>query len=332
MPALPQSAEADKRARSRGFSCRDKAAIMLFCPSGVRQQGDIVQEEFIAGRPVCVGRGLVPVQRILGRNAGPMTGPGTNTYVLGKHSLAIVDPGPADPEHIDKLLRVIDARPVEAIFVTHTHGDHSPGTALLLAQLDAQVIGLAPPVGSSQDPSFQPSRLYVDNERIACSEFTMRLLHTPGHVSNHLCFLLESEGLLFTGDHILAGTTPVILPPDGNMRHYLQSLERLKGEQLAYLAPAHGGLMDKPYRVIDTLIRHRMRREAKLQRVLRSSKNRGAASLAALTGEVYDDISMHLWPWAQKTLLAHLIKLQDDGEVVAVDGAWMLSREVVYEC
>lgn len=284
-----------------------------------------MQAEFVAGAPVDVGSGGIVVQRVLGRNAGPMTGPGTNTYLIGSQSLVIVDPGPADHQHIDTLLAIIDGRPVEGIFVTHTHGDHSPGTALLQAQLDTEIVGLAAPAGSGQDPSFRPSRLYYDGERIHCSEFTIALLHTPGHVSNHFCFLLESEQMLFTGDHILEGTTPVILPPDGNMRHYLDSLERLALLPLRYLAPAHGRVMDNPALVIETLRRHRMRREQKALRVLNQiGQSSGHCTLQSLAIGVYDDVPSHLLPWAERTLLAHLIKLEQDGAVICKDDLWQL--------
>ena len=288
-----------------------------------------MQTDFIAGQPVDVGSGGIKVQRVLGRNAGPMTGPGTNSYLIGERRLAILDPGPADLQHIDRLLELIDGREVEAIFVTHTHGDHSPGTALLQAKLNTEIIGLAPPQGSGQDPSFRPTRLYEHGERIHCSEFTMSLLHTPGHVSNHFCFLLEEEQMLFTGDHILEGTTPVILPPDGNMRHYLDSLEILQSLPLRYLAPAHGRVMDKPAQVIETLRRHRMRREQKtLSVVTQRSLMSGASSLQELALGVYDDVPSHLLPWAERTLLAHLIKLAEDGAVVCKNERWQLAESL----
>ena len=283
-----------------------------------------MQEDFIAGNPVVVSSDHVEVLRVLGNNAGPMTGPGTNTYLVGTDRLVVVDPGPADTEHIARLLDIIDGRPVEAIFVTHTHADHSPGTAILLQSIDTQVIGLPVPQGSGQDPSFRPSRHYQHNERIACSEFTMKLLHTPGHVSNHMCFLLEPEAMLFTGDHILEGTTPVILPPDGNMSDYLGSLQQLQRETLRYLAPAHGAVMTKPYQEIEKLIRHRMQREAKVRRVLADSIHAGPMSLESLNRQVYDDIPSHLLVWSQKTLSAHLIKLESEGVIEQDDFGWML--------
>ncbi len=282
-----------------------------------------MQEDFIAGKPVPVVGTNIPVLRVLGNNAGPMTGPGTNSYIVGSDRLAVVDPGPADAEHIARLLDIIDGRPVEAVFVTHTHGDHSPGTALLLRHIDTQVVGLPAPQGSGQDPSFTPSRRYEDGESIGCADFAIKLLHTPGHVSNHFCFLLKGEGVLFTGDHILEGTTPVILPPDGNMRDYLNSLQRLKSETLRFIAPAHGRVMSKPYQEIEKLLRHRLRRESKIRRVLADSFAFGAIPIEALNRQVYDDVPEHLLPWAMKTLQAHLIKLAEDGEVVEHQTGWL---------
>jgi len=276
--------------------------------------------ELLAGVPFDASTATVPVQCILGRNAGPMTGPGTNTYVIGAARLAVLDPGPVDPLHLQAILRCAAGRPIDWIFVTHTHGDHSPGTAPLQQATGAQVIGLAPPAGSGQDPSFVPSRLYRDGERIDCGEFGMRLVHTPGHVSNHLCFLLEQDGLLFTGDHILDGATPVILPPDGSMRQYLQALEALKVLPLRALAPAHGRIMKQPLQVIDTLIRHRLRRELKVVRVL--TAQRAALPLESLALSVYDDVPAHLLPFACKTLLAHLLKLQEEGRAFLTSAGW----------
>jgi glyoxylase-like metal-dependent hydrolase (beta-lactamase superfamily II) len=244
--------------------------------------------------------------------------------MCGTERVVIIDPGPADADHIARLLALVDGRPVDAVFVTHTHGDHSPAAALLLQHFDAPVVGLPVPLGSGQDPSFMPSRQYHDNEKIRCGDFFMKLLHTPGHVSNHMCFLLEPDGMLFTGDHILEGTTPVILPPYGNMSHYLISLKRLKHETLRFLAPAHGRVMTQPYKEIDKLIRHRMHREAKVRRVLASAIATGPLTLEALNLQVYDDVASHLLPWAEKTLTAHLIKLEDDGEVEQSEAGWTL--------
>lgn len=270
---------------------------------------------FIAGMPVDVGTGKIRVQRVLCPNASVMTGPGTNTYLIGEHELALVDPGPAIPAHTDALIRALAGRPLKWIFVTHTHGDHSPGTQALAAITGAQVIGLAPPAAASyQDHSFKPDRVYHNNEVIGCDGFAMRLIHTPGHVSNHFCFLLQDDALLFTGDHILQGTTPVILPPDGDMSDYMRSLEQLKQMPLKALAPGHGDIVTEPAQMIDTLIRHRQRRELK---VLSSLNTLQSCTLDELVLLAYDDVAEHLIPWAKKTLLAHLYKLQREGRVYA---------------
>jgi len=273
-----------------------------------------------AGMPVGVGIGSVPVQRLLARNAGPMTGPGTNTYVIGSCRLAVLDPGPVDPLHLQAILDLAEGRSIDWIFVTHTHGDHSPGTAPLQARTGAQVIGLPPPPGSGQDPSFRAARLFQHGERIDCGEFSIRLIHTPGHVSNHLCFLLEQDGMLFTGDHVLEGMTPVIAPPDGCMRQYLQALEGLKALPLKALAPAHGRVMHEPLQVIETLLRHRARRESKLLGVLAAQSQ--PLSLQALAGLVYDDIAPALLPLACRTLLAHLVKLAAEGRARQAGDLW----------
>ncbi|HBN13627.1 MBL fold metallo-hydrolase [Pseudohongiella sp. SYSU M77423] len=270
---------------------------------------------FVVGSPTLLRDGLqpgeVPVHRILCPNASTMTGPGTNTYLIGSESMALVDPGPALPEHIAAIEAALEGRPLERIFVTHTHGDHSPGAMALHRATGAELIGLAAPPGAAyQDTGFQPSRIYHDQERIECDGFTMRLISTPGHVSNHLCFLLEEQSLLFTGDHILQGTTPVILPPDGDMKDYLDSLEQLRSLPLQYLAPGHGELMSDPEQMISALIRHRQRRELKIITHLADMQ---PVTLKQLVVPVYDDVPAHLLPWAEKTLLAHLLKLEREG-------------------
>ncbi len=271
------------------------------------------------------------MQRVLCANASMMTGPGTNTYVLGEREMAVVDPGPAMPAHTDAIMQALSGRPLKWIFVTHSHGDHSPGTAALQALTGASVIGFAPPQDALyQDASFTPDRLFLDGERITCDGFTVQLIHTPGHVSNHVCFLLEEDGLLFTGDHILQGTTPVILPPDGDMRDYLASLEQLRELPLQALAPGHGDIMHEPAQMISTLIRHRLRRE---QKIVTALQDLGPATLDELVVQAYDDVAEHLIPWAKKTLLAHLIKLQRDGRASADGDAtgaatqWCLQRD-----
>lgn len=278
--------------------------------------------DMTAGVPVRLDSGRVPVSRLVCPNPGMMTGPGTNSYLIGTERLTLVDPGPVSPEHLQAILEALQGRPLDRILVTHTHGDHSPGTAALQERTGAEVVGLSPPGGQYQDRTFRPDRLYHDGERLVCDGFSVTLLHTPGHVSNHLCFLLEEERMLFTGDHVLQGMTPVILPPDGNMQDYLRSLELLRELPLASLAPGHGALIENPSQTITILIRHRLWREQKVVTVLQQQSS--AVTLEELVAGVYDDVAQHLLPWAAKTLLAHLYKLEAEERVVHSEGRWSL--------
>ncbi|MCB1669528.1 MAG: MBL fold metallo-hydrolase [Gammaproteobacteria bacterium] len=277
--------------------------------------------ELRAGEPVRVAGRTVPVIRLLAPNAGPMTGPGTNTYLIGERELALVDPGPAEQAHIEAILTAIGDRPLRWILVTHTHADHSPAALPLARATGAELIGLPAPEGGRHDRSFQPSGSFAHGDSLAGAEFTIELIHTPGHVSNHLCYLLQEEQLLFTGDHILQGTTSVILPPDGDMTDYLRSLHELRAWQLACLAPGHGQLITDPEVAIEALIAHRLRREDKIVRALGAGVE---ADLESLTLRVYDDVAPHLLPWARLTLEAHLIKLARESRAVQSPTGWKL--------
>ena len=265
--------------------------------------------EFEAGVPVRIAATEIPVKRIVGRNPGPMTGPGTNSYLIGRSRLALVDPGPVDDIQLANFFSAIGERRLEWILITHTLGDHSPAAMQLKAQTGAELVGLKAPDTGHHDRTFKPDRLWTDGEELDCGEYTIELIHTPGHVSNHVCYLLKQERMLFTGDHILRGTTSVILPPDGDMGAYLNSLGALESRSLKCLVPGHGGIMTDPPGEISKLIRHRLQRE---QKVLDSLRALGSVELDILVLTVYDDVAEHLIPWAKKTLLAHLIKLQQD--------------------
>ena len=279
--------------------------------------------QFEPGKPAYLSVGEVPVRRILGLNPGLMTGPGTNSYLIGTNRLCILDPGPADESQYENFMRAIGSAKLEAIVVTHTHGDHSPGARRLAETTGAKMIGLAAPLGPGQDMTFAPDRGYANREVLDFSEYKLELIYTPGHVSNHVCYLLQETKVLFTGDHILQGTTSVILPPDGSMQDYLKSLSLLRDESIHYLAPGHGGVMDEPMKEIDLLIAHRLKREKKIFERLRSL---GACNLEKLVIAAYDDVEPHLLPWAKKTLLAHLIKLKAEGFVEEVGNAWKVEQ------
>ncbi len=248
-------------------------------------------------------------------NAGVMTGRGTNSYVLNDGSV-VIDPGPAKAEHIAALKAATQDR-LRWVLVTHTHKDHSPAAQQLLAGTGARTVGLPPPDDGNQDLTFVPSRIPQHDELLELDNVRLRAIHTPGHVSNHVCYLDENTGMLFSGDHINQGTTVVIPPPDGCMRSYLGSLTLLKAYPLRSIAPGHGSIIDTPMRAIDSLIRHRLQRETKTLRCLQELAAEGdQVSTDQLLPSVYDDVATALHPVARHSLLAHLIKLEQDGDVV----------------
>ena len=272
-----------------------------------------------AGVPERVSECEVPVWRILGRNPGPMTGPGTNSYLIGESRLSLIDPGPRDSAQLQSFLEAIGDRKLEYILATHTHGDHSPGAADLQRATGAELVGLPAPEHGYNDMSFMPGREWRHGDLLDCGEYTIRMLHTPGHVSNHFCYLLCEEQLLFTGDHVLQGTTSVILPPDGNMSDYLDSLNELQQVPLRYLAPGHGNLIHDPHAEINKLIEHRMRRESKIERGLAGI---GSCTLEELVVVVYDDVDESMHRWACQTMLAHLEKLEREGRARREGEQW----------
>jgi glyoxylase-like metal-dependent hydrolase (beta-lactamase superfamily II) len=262
------------------------------------------------------------VRRIVAGNAGLMTGPGTNTYLLGEREVAVVDPGPADERHLQSILTAA-AAPIRWVVVTHTHRDHSPLAAELAKITGAKIIGAPPPGDGRQDETFVPQMIPADGERLVLGDCEVVAIHTPGHASNCVCYLLERERLLITGDHVLEGVSPVILPPDGDMSAYMQSLEKLFSYEFERIAPGHGDVMDQAKQVLAALRAHRLAREDK---VLRSLDKLGAATMDTLTAVVYDDVPIERHQWARLTLEAHLIKLVREARVVERNGTWQSSQ------
>lgn len=259
------------------------------------------------------------VVRVTAPNPGMMTGPGTNTYIIGRDDLALIDPGPESVSHLGVLLAVVEDR-LKWILCTHTHLDHSPGTLALRAATGAEVFGFPmSPNDGRQDPTFAPDQVIGDGDIVDCGYFSLRAVHTPGHASNHLCYLLEEQRLLFTGDHVMQGSTVVISPPDGDMTAYFDSLERLISLQLAALAPGHGHIIEAPYEEVCSVIAHRLQRERK---VLDAFNRKNPATLDELLPLVYDDVSPRLHPVARRSLHAHLIKLAREGRVDETGELW----------
>jgi glyoxylase-like metal-dependent hydrolase (beta-lactamase superfamily II) len=265
------------------------------------------------------------VRRLVARNPGFMTGPGTNTYLLGTQRCAVIDPGPHDPVHIERILEAAGGR-VSAILATHTHPDHSPGVAALAQSTGAEVLGRGAPVHGRQDATFAPTRVLNDGDVVRVDDLALRAIHTPGHASNHLCYLLEGAGMLFSGDHVMQGSTVVIGPPDGDMQVYLQSLARLQREPVTRIAPGHGTVIEDAQSEVARLIAHRLQREAKVVERLRRA---GRATIDVLVASVYDDVDARLHPVANGSLLAHLLKLEADGRAArddAADATWWMKE------
>jgi len=252
------------------------------------------------------------VKKITAPNPGVFTGGGTNTYLVGREDLTLIDPGPNIKEHIDEIIRVGENK-IKRILVTHTHTDHSPAALPISKVLDVPMYGrLIDGESSWEDETFIPDVILNDADIIKTDEYTLEVIHTPGHASNHLCFLIKELNCLITGDHIMDGSTVVIGPPDGNMADYLESLNKLFKYKIDCLAPGHGNFMYEPKKVIESIIRHRLSREAK---VLRRLEDVGDIDLESLTAIVYDDVSEQLHPIAKFSLEAHLLKLLNEGVI-----------------
>ncbi len=267
------------------------------------------------GTPHELAPGLV---RLTAPNPGLMTGPGTNTYLVGTAELAVIDPGPDDPIHREALLEVAAGRgPIRHILVTHTHIDHAPGAAALKAATGAEVIGFAPA------EQFVPDRRVGEGWTLALPgppALTLRAVHTPGHASDHLCWLIVEQGMLLTGDHVMHGSTVVIRPPDGNLAQYRASLARLTAfdPPLRQLVPGHGRVMEHIPDIVSALLAHRAERHALVAAALREAQT---ATVDELMGVVYADVTEPQLPVAKFSLWAHLRDLGQSGNAVGVDTA-----------
>jgi glyoxylase-like metal-dependent hydrolase (beta-lactamase superfamily II) len=238
-----------------------------------------------------------------------MTGPGTNTYLVGTDAVVVIDPGPEHAEHHDRIVEAGAGR-IRWIVATHTHADHSPGVAALAASTGAEVLAFDARDGLTID------RRLADGDCVG-EGFSLLARHTPGHASNHLCFELADEALLFSGDHIMQGSTVVITPTDGDMGAYLTSLRLLAQLPLAAIAPAHGHVLDDPAAVIDYYLRHRTEREEHLAEAL---ARRGRSTVSELVADVYTDVPEALHPVARYSVWAHLLHLRDQGRALGSGG------------
>lgn len=263
------------------------------------------------------------VRRMVADNPGPMTFTGTCTYVIGQGEVAVIDPGPDLPQHVAALLAALRHETVSHILVTHTHRDHCGAAAALKAATGAKIIGcaaahLAPAPSddgngsdSAHDLSYAPDAVMSEGDVIAANDFTLQAVATPGHTGNHLSFALAAEEALFSGDHVMAWSSSVIIPPDGAMADYMKSLEKLQRRGDAVYWPGHGGPVRAPQPYLTALIRHRRQREAAILAAL----GRGAMTATALVAAVYQGLDPSLKAAARLSVLAHLEDLAARGRV-----------------
>ncbi len=278
------------------------------------------------------------VRRVLAANASPYTYTGTQTYVIGAGSeVAVIDPGPAGTGvaghadtngagHIEAILAAIGSARLIAIMCTHTHRDHSPAAAPLKAATGAPIIGCAPLVleddgpraDAAFDPTYAPDRILVDGERLSGAGWTIEAVATPGHTSNHLCYSLVESGALFTGDHVMAWSTSVVSPPDGDMAAYMQSLQKLHDRADRVLYPAHGPAVDNPRQLVRGMLGHRRQREAQILRLLGT----GPQAIPQMVAAMYKGLDPRLTGAAGRSVLAHLIDLERQGRVITRGDIW----------
>lgn len=259
------------------------------------------------------------VLRLTAPNPSPYTFTGTQSYIVGTTDVAVIDPGPASPEHLAALLRAIDGRPVVAIMCTHTHRDHSPGAGPLKAATGAPIVGCAalsledvgPRADASFDTDYVPDRVLGDGDSVRGDGWTLTAVATPGHTSNHLAFALEGTGVLFTGDHVMGFATSVVSPPDGDMGAYMASLQKLQARDDRVYYPGHGPEVTKPRQLVRGMMGHRKQRENQILRLL----GEGEAAIPDMVSRMYVGLDPRLTGAAGRSVLAHLIDLKARGLV-----------------
>ena len=280
------------------------------------------------------------VRRVLAPNPSPYTYTGTQTWLVGAgNDVAVIDPGPAGDGpnsghadingagHVEAILRAIGDAKVSAIMCTHTHRDHSPAAAPLKAATGAPIIGCAPLVlrddgpraDSAFDPDYAPDRILTDGERIAGDGWTIEAVATPGHTSNHLCYSLVETGALFTGDHVMKWSTSVVSPPDGNMSAYIASLQKLYEREDSIYYPAHGPAVLKPRQLVRGMIGHRRQRERQIVKLLEA----GEGHIPDIVAAMYKGLDPRLTGAAGRSVLAHLIDLQNQGRAITQGDVWV---------
>jgi glyoxylase-like metal-dependent hydrolase (beta-lactamase superfamily II) len=275
--------------------------------------------EFQYGRPDQVSP---LIRRVVAQNPGPFTFTGTGTYIVGHGEVAVIDPGPALPEHLDALKRAVEGERVAHVLVTHTHADHSPlarpfaeamGAPVLAARPPGALTRLAARTEEDDDEAFFPDVVLAGGERVSGPNWTLEAFATPGHASNHMAFALIEENALFSGDHVMGWSTTVVAPPDGDMGQYYESLDRTAARGFATLWPTHGPPVTEPAPFLAAYKAHRRARERQILERLEA----GPSTIADMVPAIYAGVDRALWPAASMSVLAHLIHLHRQGLVNA---------------
>ena len=271
------------------------------------------------------------IARLLAPNPSAYTFTGTQVHLVGTSELAIIDPGPDSPEHIDALLAAIAGRPVAAILITHTHRDHSPAARALRDETGAPIVGcaplalddLSPQAEAAFDRDYAPDRILEDGESIEVDGRRITAIHTPGHTSNHLCFADEETGALFSGDHVMGWSTSVVIPPDGSMGDYMRSLDRLRQREDRTYYPAHGEPVTDPQRLVRGIMTHRIQRERQILQRL----EQGDRTIDDIVASAYPALDPRLVPAAGASVWAHLLDLQERGLVQSEQEDWTVIKD-----
>ena len=264
------------------------------------------------------------IRRVVANNPGPFTFRGTGTYIVGQGEVAVIDPGPDLPEHLDAILKAVAGERVTHILITHHHSDHSPLAGPLKAATGATIYGCAVAgreeddtgevkMEAGHDHDFRPDVSLCGGGEVSGPGWTMEAIPTPGHTSNHLCYALKEESACFTGDHIMGWSTTVITPPDGDMTDYLESLQRIRARNFTTLWPTHGPPIREVTPFIDAYVEHRQER---IDQILLALAD-GPGRIKDLVPKLYRDVDERLWPAAARSMLAAIIHLERGGDVEA---------------
>ena len=275
------------------------------------------------------------IRRVIANNPGAFTMFGTGTYIVGSGKVAIIDPGPDDSNHVAALLKAVEGEEVTHIVVTHTHRDHSPAAAAIKTATGAPIWGCGPhgsgrpeaageSVEEGADNDYRPDVLMNDGDVLEGDGWTLEAVYTPGHTSNHTCFRLVEENALFSGDHVMGWSTTIVSPPDGDMRRYMASLEKLIARSEERYWPTHAGPIEQPQDFVRQLLEHRHNRERQIVDCLQA----GPSTIPAMVEKMYTDVPQMLHRAAARSVLSHIIHMSEDGRVTVAEGK--LGPDAVY--